>query len=179
VRDAHALFVDLDVADAGADAVNADICATDAADVAAAVAVRTAGGYKRPLPARSASLPARPDAPAALAAVVVARPPPKPFASKPAALNEIVLRQMGPGATFGELALLRSERRSATVRATARTELLSLDKTSYLRLMEAAMRAIELTRGGGAVGGITGGGAMSVEHIRASLAQPSQVRPSS
>lgn len=49
--------------------------------------------------------------------------------------EENVLRTMGPGEAFGELALLQSSARTATVRAEVDTELFVIDKGSFDRLL--------------------------------------------
>lgn len=51
------------------------------------------------------------------------------------ACNQLVLRTLGPGACFGERALLLEEPRTASVVALTDVEMLSLDKTSYHQLL--------------------------------------------
>lgn len=46
--------------------------------------------------------------------------------------NEVALREMGPGETFGELSLLDDQPRSATVTATKPTTVVLLDKSQFL-----------------------------------------------
>lgn len=46
--------------------------------------------------------------------------------------NDIELREMGPGQTFGELSLLDDQPRSATVTATRPTTAILLDKSQFL-----------------------------------------------
>ncbi len=46
--------------------------------------------------------------------------------------GEIWLRDLGPGDTFGESAIFRRTRRSATVRATGETRILSLNRRQFL-----------------------------------------------
>jgi CRP-like cAMP-binding protein len=46
--------------------------------------------------------------------------------------KEYLLRKMGPNDFFGEMALFEKETRTATVRATKPTRLLSIDKKNFL-----------------------------------------------
>lgn len=162
VNDARALFVDLDVAKAGANVVEtgemtAEAMPADALEEQAEEQVDLAEAALAEVGSRDLT-PAWPAYDRSSGGVK---------------LDEIVLRHLGAGDSFGELALLRNEKRSATVRATARTELLSLDKMSYLRLMEAAVRAIELTREASADGtGVDGFAALrGPEGMRAVLSK--------
>jgi uncharacterized protein YhbP (UPF0306 family) len=52
--------------------------------------------------------------------------------------NERKLASLGPGHFFGEMAILRGEPRSATVRATQRTTLLAMDADAFRRLLESS-----------------------------------------
>jgi CRP-like cAMP-binding protein/Zn-dependent protease len=54
-----------------------------------------------------------------------------------------VIRTMGPGESFGELALLGAHRRQATVRAADEVELFEIDKSTFDRLLAEDMRAPE------------------------------------
>jgi len=54
-----------------------------------------------------------------------------------------VIRTMGVGESFGELALLGSHRRQATVRAADQVELFEIDKSTFDRLLAEDMRAPE------------------------------------
>ena len=58
--------------------------------------------------------------------------------------EEEVLRTMGPGEAFGELALLQGTPRTATVRAEEDTELFTIDKGSFDRLLADSVTAPEL-----------------------------------
>ncbi|HET6817107.1 MAG TPA: cyclic nucleotide-binding domain-containing protein [Mycobacteriales bacterium] len=58
--------------------------------------------------------------------------------------EEEVLRSMGPGQAFGELALLQGTPRTATVRAEVDTELFTVDKGSFDRLLADSVTAPEL-----------------------------------
>ena len=58
--------------------------------------------------------------------------------------EEEVLRSMGPGEAFGELALLQGTPRTATVRAEVDTELFTIDKGSFDRLLADSVTAPEL-----------------------------------
>lgn len=49
----------------------------------------------------------------------------------------VLLRTLGPGDMFGEIALLKAGRRSATVRTTAPTRVLALFVQDFLRVREA------------------------------------------
>ena len=46
--------------------------------------------------------------------------------------NELKLRKMGPNEFFGEMALFEEEVRTATVRATKKTRVLTIDKKNFL-----------------------------------------------
>lgn len=46
--------------------------------------------------------------------------------------NELRLRTMGPNEFFGEMALFEQEHRSATIRTTKPTRLLTIDKKNFL-----------------------------------------------
>ena len=46
--------------------------------------------------------------------------------------KEVVLRTMGPNEFFGEMALFEKEVRTATIRATKPTRLLTIDKKNFL-----------------------------------------------
>jgi len=58
--------------------------------------------------------------------------------------EEEVLRTMGTGEAFGELALLQSTPRTATVRAEVDTELFTIDKGSFDRLLADSVTAPQL-----------------------------------
>ena len=58
--------------------------------------------------------------------------------------GERVFTQMGEGEIFGEMALLDGEPRTATIRTTAPTHLLSLDQAPFYELMD---EHIEIARG--------------------------------
>ena len=47
-----------------------------------------------------------------------------------------VLRELGPGDVFGEMAILDGETRSATVTSTSDVQLLRIDRAELLRLMD-------------------------------------------
>ena len=51
------------------------------------------------------------------------------------AVGQLVVRVIGPGSCFGELALLLDGNRSASVIALTPLEIISLDKSSYLQLL--------------------------------------------
>jgi CRP-like cAMP-binding protein/Zn-dependent protease len=61
----------------------------------------------------------------------------------PATGDTRVLRTMGVGESFGELALLGAHRRQATVRAVDEVELFEVDKSTFDRLLAEDMRAPE------------------------------------
>ncbi len=67
------------------------------------------------------------------------------------------LRTMGPGEVFGEIGLMRSSPRTATVVAATDGRLLALDGTTFLRLVNAAPfvgpRLLDLRRGAPGTGG--------------------------
>lgn len=47
--------------------------------------------------------------------------------------QEFLLRKMGPNEFFGEMALFEKETRTATIRATLPTHVLTIDKKNFLR----------------------------------------------
>jgi len=63
-----------------------------------------------------------------------------------------VLTKLGPGDFFGELALLRKERRAATIKAIEEVELLTLSKEIFMGVVENSasfedqLRKVYLTR---------------------------------
>ena len=46
--------------------------------------------------------------------------------------EEFLLRKMGPNEFFGEMALFEKEKRTATIRATKPTRVLTIDKKNFL-----------------------------------------------
>ncbi len=91
--------------------------------------------------------------------------------------GEVALARLGPGRYFGEIALMRATRRTATVRAVTDVGVLGIARRDFTALVEHLPQFREALEPTGGTGGQEGGGSSPA---RASLAQasPAQVSAS-